>query len=143
MIRKNEKSIIWHISVLIFISWKITKAAKIILKTSVGNGKCDNMENTNKTVTHIPYTQDKSIFGFVLYILVFKNFTDLQQIFEIKQNFALTKKPKFWTLKIKYQQREVKLKCSINKKTIRHKRLFSATLPNKKLLLESIFSYFQ
>ena len=53
------------------------------------------MENTNKTVTHIPYTQDKSIFGFVLYILVFKNFTDLQQIFEIKQNFALTKKPKF------------------------------------------------
>ena len=95
MIRKNEKSIIWHISVLIFISWKITKAAKIILKTSVGNGNCDNMENTNKTVTHIHYTQDKSIFGFVLYILVFKNFTDLQQIFEIKQNFALTKKPKF------------------------------------------------
>ena len=85
MIRKNEKSIIWHISVLIFISWKITKAAKIILKTSVGNGNCDNMENTNKTVTHIPYTQDKSIFGFVLYILVFKNFTDLQQIFEIKK----------------------------------------------------------
>ena len=53
------------------------------------------MENTNKTVTHNPYIPDKLIFGFILYILVFKNFTDLQQIFEIKQNFPLTKKPKF------------------------------------------------
>ena len=41
-------------------------------------------------------------------------------------------------LKIKYQQRGVKLKSSIGKKAILHKRLFSATLPSKILLLESI-----
>ena len=39
---------------VIFISWKRTKAAKGILKTNVNNGKCDNMGNTNKTVIHMP-----------------------------------------------------------------------------------------
>ena len=42
-------------------------------------------------------------------------------------------------MKCKYQQRKVKLKCSIDKKAILHKKLFSATLPNKILLPESIF----
>ena len=41
-------------------------------------------------------------------------------------------------LKIKYQQRGVKLKFPVDKKAILHKRLFSTTLPNKILLLESI-----
>ena len=30
---------------------------------------------------------------FISYVLLFKNFTDLQQILEIKKNFALVKKP--------------------------------------------------
>ena len=30
----------------------------------------------------------------ILYLFLFKNFTDLQQFLEIKKNFALAKKPK-------------------------------------------------
>ena len=57
------------------------------------------------------------------------------KILKIKKNFAVAKKPK-------YRQRGAKLKCSIGKKTIRHIRLFSATLPNK-IFLKSIFTYYQ
>ena len=46
-------------------------------------------------------------------------------------------------LKIWFQERWVKLKFSVDKKAIFHARLFFATLPNKTLLLESIFIYFQ
>ena len=52
------------------------------------------MGNTNKTVINIPETQGWSIFVFASYPLLFKNFTDLQQIFEIENNFLLAKKPK-------------------------------------------------
>ena len=45
-------------------------------------------------------------------------------------------------LKTKYQQRGVKLKVSIGKKDILYRRKFSATFPNKLLLLK-IFTYFQ
>ena len=47
------------------------------------------------------------------------------------------------SLKIKYQQRGVKLKYSIAKKAILHKRLFFVTFSKKiLLLLESILTYF-
>ena len=72
----------------------MTKAGKRIVRTNVNNGKCDNMGNTNKTVTHIPYTQGWSIFVFISYPLLIKSFPDLQQILEIKKNFVLAEKPK-------------------------------------------------
>ena len=58
------------------------------------NGKCDNMGNTNKTVIHIPQTQGWSIFAFISCLLLLKNLSGLQQILEIKKNFALAKNPK-------------------------------------------------
>ena len=63
--------------------------------------------------------------------LLFKNFMDLQQILEIKKNFALGKNPKCKKFENQIWTKRVKLKCSINKKAILHERLFSATLPNK------------
>ena len=41
-------------NILIFISWKRSKAVKGILKANINNGKCDNMGNTNETVIYIP-----------------------------------------------------------------------------------------
>ena len=46
------------------------------------------MGNTTKFVIHISWSQSWSLFVFLLY----KNFTDLQQILETKKNFALAKK---------------------------------------------------
>ena len=46
-------------------------------------------------------------------------------------------------LKNKNHQRGFKIKCSIDKKAILHKILFSVPLSNKILLLEIIFTYFQ
>ena len=101
-----------------------TKEAKRILKTNINNGNCDNMGNTNKTVIHIPKTQGWSIFVFISYPLLLKNFTDLQQFLETKRNFALAKKRNPKNLKIKYQERGAKLKCSMDEKAILHKECF-------------------
>ena len=55
----------------------------------------DNMRNTNKIVIHIHKLRaDQSLFLFHTRWLLFKNFTDLQKVVEIKDNFALTKKLK-------------------------------------------------
>ena len=121
----------------------MTKAGKRIVRTNVNNGKCDNMGNTNKTVTHIPYTQGWSIFVFISYPLLIKSFPDLQQILEIKKTLFWLKNQNAKNWKITYQQRGFKLKCSIDKNAILHKRVFSVNLSNKILLLESIFTYFQ
>ena len=56
--------------------------------------KCDNMENTLKTVIHILLTQGRSIAVFVSHPLLFKHFTDLQQILETEKKFTLAEKPK-------------------------------------------------
>ena len=44
-----------------------------------------------------PYPQTQAqgwpILAFIRYSLLFKNFTDLQQILDIEKNFALTEKP--------------------------------------------------
>ena len=44
-----------------------------------------------------PYPQTPAqgwpILAFIRYSLLFKNFTDLQQILDIEKNFALTEKP--------------------------------------------------
>ena len=70
-----------------------------------------------------------------------KNLTDLQQILEIKGTSYWLKYQNPKNLRIKYQERVANLKCSINKKALLHRRLFSATLPTKiLLLLESIFT---
>ena len=53
------------------------------------------MGNTNKNVIHIPLIQDCSTFVFTSYLLVFKNFPDLQQIFGIEKNVALADQPKY------------------------------------------------
>ena len=53
------------------------------------------MRNTNKAVIHIAQTQGCSISVFILYPLLFKNFTDLQQYLQVKKNFALAKTPKY------------------------------------------------
>ena len=138
---RNGKFILRHIVILIFISWKRTKATKIILKTKIDNGKCDNIGNTKKHVTHIPKV--KADLFFILYSLLFKTFTDLQQILEIKKTLVWLKSQNATNLKTEYQQRGIKLRCSIDKKAILNKRLFSATLPTKLFLLEIIFTYFQ
>ena len=51
------------------------------------------MGNTNNTAIHIPNSQGWSIFVF-LYMLIFKNFTDLPQLLEMQKNFASAKNPK-------------------------------------------------
>ena len=56
-------------------------------------------------------------------------------------NFALAKDRNAKNLKIKFQQRGVRLKCSINKRTILLQ--FFATFSNKILLLDFIFTYLQ
>ena len=53
----------------------------------VNNGKCDNMENTNKTVIHIYLAQFCSVFVSISPLL-FKNFPDLQQILKIKKDLC-------------------------------------------------------
>ena len=83
--------------------------------------KCDNMENTNKTVKILQ---------------IYNKFLIYER--------TLAKKRNAKNFKIKYQQREgVTLKYLIDKKIILLKRQFFATLSNKILLLESIFTYFQ
>ena len=57
------------------------------------------MGNTSKIVIHISWSQSWSLFVFLLY----KNFTDLQQILETKKNFALAKK-KIWKLNINKEE---------------------------------------
>ena len=74
--------------------------------------------------------------------ILFKNLTDLQQILEIKKNFSLNKKPKRSKFENSMLKRGVKLKCLTDKMAIPHKRLFSANLPNKMLLLKNIFTCF-
>ena len=71
---QNGKYTIWHISILIFISWKRIKAAKRIVKSNVDNGECDNIGNI---------------------LLLFKYFSDQQEILEIGKNFGLANKLKF------------------------------------------------
>ena len=51
---QNGKSTISYITILIFISWKKTKAAKRISKIIVKNGECYNVGSKNKTVFHFP-----------------------------------------------------------------------------------------
>ena len=54
-----------------------------------------NMRNMNKTVIHIRRLRtNKYLFLFHIRWLLWKNFTDLQKFFEIKENFALAKNPK-------------------------------------------------
>ena len=112
----------------------------------------NNTYNTYETIIHIsklrfdnPYlkTQVESIFHFARYLLLFKDFTDLQLILKMKKNFAFAKKPKcyFQMLKIKSKQRKVRLKCSVDKRTILLQ--FFTTFSNKILLLECIFTYLQ
>ena len=71
---QNGKYTIWHISILIFIRWKIIKAAKRIVKSNIDNGECDNIGNI---------------------LLLCKYFSDQQEILEIGKNFGLTNKSKF------------------------------------------------
>ena len=59
-----------------------------------------------------------------------------------KRTLLLLKSGSDKGLKTKYQQRGAKLKVSIGKKDILYRRKFSATFPNKLLLLK-IFTYFQ
>ena len=75
--------------------------------------------------------------------ILLKNLTDLQQIFEIKKNFSLNKKPNGSKFENSMSKRGVKLKCLTDKMAIPHKTLFSANLPNKLLLLKNIFTCFQ
>ena len=72
-----------------------------------------SMINANKTVIHIAKLRS----GHDLYLLhapwlLFKNFTHLQKVNEIKENFALAKKKKknAKSLNIKYGQRGIKIK---------------------------------
>ena len=83
---QNGKYTIWHISVLIFISWKRIKAAKRIVKSNVDNGECDNIGN-------IAVIQGWLIFDFFILLLV-KYFVDQQEILEVGKNFGLAKKSK-------------------------------------------------
>ena len=75
------------------------------------------MKKIRKTVTYIPrLTAGQYIFLFYTCWLVFKNFTDLQKVVQTIVHFTLAKKiqnAKY--LKIKYQQRSVKLKCLLVK----------------------------
>ena len=71
---QNGKYTNWHISILIFIRWKIIKAAKRIVKSNTDNGECDNIGNI---------------------LLLCKYFSDQQEILEIGKNFGLANKSKF------------------------------------------------
>ena len=73
------------------------------------------MGNAKKTTIHIPKLNGWSVFVFILYPLLFQNLTDLWWILEIKKNFAFAKNRNAKNFKTKFQQRGVKLKCSIDK----------------------------
>ena len=52
------------------------------------------MRNTNKTEIHIhKLMSDQYVFLFFICWFLFKNFIDLQNIVEIKENFHLARKP--------------------------------------------------
>ena len=52
----------------------------------------DNMCNVKKNCNPYPSAQGWSILAFIQYQLLFKNFTDLQYILNIKKNFCFGKK---------------------------------------------------
>ena len=58
------------------------------------------------------------IFVFIRYLLLFKNFTDLQYIIYIKRTLPWEKNRNAKNFKIKFQQSGVGLKCSMDKKTV-------------------------
>ena len=103
------------------IIWKETKAAERILKSNVSNGKCGNIQNSNKTVIVIPQTLEWSIFVclfvFLSHPLLIKNFTNLPLILFFFLNLLWVKNRNAQNLKIKYQQKGAKLKCSKNEKS--------------------------
>ena len=90
---QNGKYIIWHISISISIRLQRTEAAKRILKADVNNCKCDNMGNVIKTQSITPKLRAGQYF-FISYQFLFKNFTTLAQITEMKKNFSLAEKLK-------------------------------------------------
>ena len=54
-----------------------------------------SMRNTNKTVIHIlKLMAGQYLFLFHISWLLFKSFTDLQKVVEMKENYVLAKTPK-------------------------------------------------
>ena len=63
--------------------------------------------NTNEAVIHIPKLRVGRYLFFIQYQLVFKNFTNLQCILEIKKEICSSKKTeilKFWKLKFNKEE---------------------------------------
>ena len=111
------------------------------------------MCNAEKTVIYIPKLsigQYLILFDIIYYLKC----PDLQQILDIKKNFALAKRLNSKNLKIRLQQRRVKSKCSIDKKIkilpilyqFHHKSLYvdmyfylSAIISRKKFAIVNLF----
>ena len=92
------------------------------------------MEKAKKTVTHISKHKASQ------YLVLF-NIRYYLKISLIYSKFLKQRKSLAKNLKIKFQQKRVKLKCSIDERTILLQ--FFATFSSKILLLECIFTYLQ